>query len=54
MTLGEQLYLGLVLFAFFTFGIVLATISTTTNRYSRRKAKTETGEQARSDVREAA
>jgi hypothetical protein len=36
MTIGEQLFLGLVLLAFLTFGVVLAVVSSRTNRHMRR------------------
>lgn len=39
MTIGEQLYLGLVLLAFFGFGITLAVVSSLTNRHMRAAAE---------------
>jgi hypothetical protein len=38
MTIGEQLYLGLVLLAFFTFGVTLVVVSSRTNSHMRQKA----------------
>jgi len=37
MTMGEQLFLALVLSAFFTFGAVLAVVSSRTNKHMRRE-----------------
>jgi len=44
MTLGEQLYLGLVFLAFFTFGITLAVVSSQTSRHLRRLAREQAAE----------
>jgi hypothetical protein len=37
MTVGEQLYLGLVVAAFSIFGVALAIIASSTERFLRRK-----------------
>jgi hypothetical protein len=39
MTIGEQLYLALVLLAFCTFGATLATVASETSRHLRKSAK---------------
>lgn len=54
MTIGEQFYLGLVLTGFVTFGIVLAVISTSTNRYVRRQAAKAAAERLQTNVKKAA
>ncbi len=37
MTFGEQLFFGLVLATFMIFGVTLAVVASSTNRYMRRK-----------------
>jgi hypothetical protein len=54
MTFGEQLYLALVLLAFFSFGIALALVSAGTNRYLRRRLVNQPAGSNRSRLNKAA
>lgn len=44
MTIGEQLYLALVLLAFFTFAATLAVVSSRTDHHMRRRATDQPAE----------
>ena len=54
MTVGEQLYLALVLLSFCTFGVTLAVVSARTSRYVRRKGTKEVAGRDQSSLKNAA